>query len=53
MGGFFEDSSQIAVEVAGPGVELEAKVEQNVPVTVSKKKNGTIFANDGPSSCVS
>ena len=33
--GGFEDSSSVAVEVAGPGVESTAKADINVPVTVS------------------
>ena len=34
-GVFIEESSRIAVEVAGPGAELTAKADNNVPVTVS------------------
>ena len=33
--GGFEDSSSVAVEVAGPGVESTAKADIDVPVTVS------------------
>ena len=33
--GGFEDSSSVAVEVAGPGVESTAKADINVPVAIN------------------